>query len=248
MKSKLMVLLGGALSLGLVNAASAADMAVKARPVVAPVVVYSWTGCYVGIEGGGIWGSSRHSEKTAGVVTDITNNFDLSGGLVGGTAGCNYQISNFVLGVEGDASWTNKSGSAVDIPPFNTAFRSETKERAFYTLRGRAGVAFDRILFYGTAGAAAADVGITVTGPGVVASENKTVWGWTAGVGVEWAFASNWSAKLEYLHADFGNPTFFDVPPAGFSNRSGGIHLTDDLVRVGVNYKFNWATPVVAKY
>ncbi len=219
----------------------------KAPPIaVAPI--YSWTGCYVGIEGGGAWGRSRQTNLAGGIAADITNTFDLSGGLIGGTVGCNYQVSNFVFGVEGDGSWTNKRGSAPDIAPFNTAFRSSTSERSLYTVRGRAGVAFDRILLYVTGGAAAADVGISAVGPGFFGSENQTVWGWTVGGGVEWAFAQNWSAKAEYLHIDFGNPGFFNPPPVGFANRLGGIHLTDDIVRVGINYKFNWAPPVVAKY
>jgi outer membrane immunogenic protein len=231
--------------------AMAADMAVKARPpIVAPVVVYNWTGCYIGVEGGGAWGRSRHTNLVGAVATDITNTFDLSGGLAGGTAGCNYQVQQFVFGVEGDGSWTNKRGSASDLAAnFNPAFTSETRERAIYTIRGRAGVAFDRVFLYGTAGGAAVDAGIHAFGPGFDGSENRTIWGWTAGAGVEWAFIQTWSVKAEYLHADFGNPSFFTIPPNGFVNRSGGIHLTDDLFRVGLNYKFNWAaTPVVAKY
>src|SRR5690348_15853345 len=118
MKAKLIGILTGVLALGAAGAASAADMAVKARPLPPPVPVYNWTGCYIGIEGGGAWGRSRHTNQVGGVNTDITNDFDLSGALVGGTLGCNYQINQFVIGIEGDGSWTDKRGSARDIPPF----------------------------------------------------------------------------------------------------------------------------------
>ena len=229
--------------------ASAADLAPRytKAPPVAIVSAYNWTGCYVGAEGGGTWGRSRQTnlDPATGAPRDITNPFDMSGGLVGGTVGCNYQVSNFVFGAEGDGSWTNASGSSHNILPFNTASTASTYERAFYTMRGRAGIAFDRVLIYGTGGAAAADVGISASAPLLFGSQNQTVWGWTAGVGIEWAFVQNWSVKAEYLYADFGNPAFFNPAPApAFANRAGGVHLTDDIVRVGVNYKFDWA----AKY
>ena len=93
-------------------------MVVKAPPP-PPVPVYSWTGCYIGIEGGGDWGSSHHTAPAFGGV-DIAAPFSLSGGLVGGTLGCNYQTKQWVFGVEGDGSWTNKSGSGPDpVAPFN---------------------------------------------------------------------------------------------------------------------------------
>jgi outer membrane immunogenic protein len=237
------------LGVGGLGAASAADMPVKYKaPPPVPVPVYSWAGCYVGIEGGGAWGRSRHTNFNGVSNVDITNTFDLSGGLVGGEAGCNFQVTNIVVGFEGDGSWTNKHGSSPDLAPFNPAFTSSTSERAIYTFRVRLGYAFDRVLIFASAGGAAADVGISAFGPGFFGAENRTVNGWSAGGGVEWAFLQNWSAKVEYLHLDFGNPAFFVVPPAGLVNRTGGIHLTDDVVRVGVNYKFDWATPVVAKY
>lgn len=206
----------------------------KAPPVVAPVA-YSWTGCYIGIEGGANWGRSRHTA----LAGDLTNEFDLSGGLIGGEVGCNYQVSNWVFGVEVDGSWTNKKGSAGDIPPFNTAFTSETHEKSLWTGRGRLGYAWDRALFYVTGGAAGANAGITVTGPGVTATEDRTLWGWTVGGGVEWALWQNLTAKVEYLYVDFGNPTFFNPPPsATFADRGGGIHLVDHVVRAGLNWRF----------
>jgi outer membrane immunogenic protein len=237
------------LGVGGLGAASAADMPVKYKaPPPVPVPVYSWAGCYVGIEGGGAWGRSRHTNFNGVSDVDITNTFDLSGGLVGGEGGCNFQVSSIVFGFEGDGSWTNKRGSSPDLAPFNTAFSSTTSERAIYTFRARLGYAFDRILIFASAGGAAADVGISAAAPGFFGADSRTVSGWSAGGGVEWAFTPNWSAKVEYLHLGFSNPAFFTPPPSCCVNRTGGIHLSDDIVRVGVNYKFNWATPVVAKY
>src|ERR1700730_5519599 len=100
------------------SAVSAADLprapAYKA-PVAAPVA-YSWTGCYVGVEGGANFGRSRHtSNGLIGPAGDITPEFNLSGGLVGGEFGCNYQVSSFVFGIEGDGSWTDTEGRGNNI-------------------------------------------------------------------------------------------------------------------------------------
>ena len=92
----------------------------------------------------------------------------------------------------------------------------------------------------------------TATDIATIVSETHTRAGWTVGGGVEWAFDPNWSAKLEYLFVDFGREGYYDPPPSFlFANRAGGVFLTDNIVRAGVNWRFNWGkapTPVVAKY
>jgi outer membrane immunogenic protein len=140
-------------SVGLPTVASPADLGTKAPAYKTPVILpFSWTGCYVGMEGGGILGRSKDTDadpanKNFGLP--INNGFNLSGGLVGGTAGCNYQVNNWVFGLENDISWTDARGSAFDITPFNTAATSQTKENWLDTLRGRIGFAWNRALFYG---------------------------------------------------------------------------------------------------
>ena len=228
----------------------AADLPVKA-PIVAPVVLYNWTGCYIGIEGGYKFGKSQHyfTDPFNGVTWDVTDRFNIDGGLAGGTLGCNYQwpSTRWVLGFEGDWSWTGVKGSANDLAPFfNPAFVSTTKEKWIATLRARFGAAVGptgNVLLYVTGGLAGTDAEIDVTSPtGVTASESKTVWGWTAGAGIEWAFLPHWTAKLEYLYLDFGSPEFFCPGPVvggiTFSNRCSGVDITQSIVRVGLNYKF----------
>jgi len=80
--------------------------------------------------------------------------------------------------------------------------------------------------------------------------------GWAAGVGGEWAaWTGPWGAltfKLEYLHADFGGKLYINPPiaVAGGSIATRDVRLTDDMVRVGMNLKFDWGweRPVVARY
>jgi outer membrane immunogenic protein len=230
------VLLASALSLSAVQVASTADIPVKAPRAPAAVVAASWTGCYIGVSGGGTWGRSRHdNESTPGT---ITGNFNVSGGIVGGTAGCNYQNSAWVVGVETDFSWTNKKGSATDLAPFNTAFVSETKEHWLGTVRGRVGHAWGDNFAYVTGGFAYGRVEIAVTGPTTFASEAKNRTGWTAGAGFEHMFTPHVTGKVEYLYVDLGNNPYFNPAPAGFSDRAGGVRLYDHIVRAGLNWKF----------
>jgi len=253
------IFVAAAAFLGLASTAFAADMPMAAPYTKAPVfapVVFSWTGCYIGVEGGGNWGQSQQTARTGPAVgAPITNNFNLSGGIVGGTVGCNYQVSNVVLGIENDYSWTNKQGTAQNIAPFTPGFASSTREKWIDTLRGRAGFAFDRVMIYGTAGAAFAGTDVSVSNPAFGAVTNaQTRTGWVAGVGGEWAaLVDSWGAvtfKLEYLHADFGNKQYFTAPAAlgGATVVARDVKLTDDMVRAGVNVKLNWGGPVVAKY
>jgi len=171
----------------------------------------------------------------------------LAGALAGGTVGCNYQVGSIVLGVENDLSWTNKGASSPDMPPFSRGAISSTSEKWIDTLRGRVGWAWDRFLVYGTAGAAFTGVDVGVCSPTAICiSDSRTRTGWSAGVGGEWAVwtvpAGSATLKIEYLHADSGTGLFVSPPVvvAGNTFNSRNVRLTDDIVRAGLNWKFNW--------
>jgi outer membrane immunogenic protein len=226
--------------------AGAADLLLKAPPHAPPI--YSWTGCYLGIENGGGWGESRvhaaSSARPALAGLPITNPFDVGGALIGGTVGCNYQIANVVLGIEDDFSWTNGRGSAHDVPPFNVRATNSIKEDWMDTLRGRVGLTWGRLLVYGTGGAAVANVGLSVCTSLFCVSDSQTRIGWTAGLGGEWVVwadpARTFTLKVEYLHANFGTGLFIN-PPVIVGNStvvSRNVSLTEDFVRAGVNWKF----------
>jgi len=245
--------------------ASAADLPAaysKAPPVAR---AYNWSGCYIGAEAGGAWSRSGIEAVTvignappAAPGLPFTNDFSLSGALVGGTTGCNYQTGNWVFGTEGDVSWTDKSGAANNIAPFNQADSNLLREHWFDTVRGRIGYARDRLLIYGTAGAAFASTNLQFFDnriPGGSVSDSRTRSGWVVGGGVEYAlpgtFLDNLSVKAEYLHADFGSRNYFDPPLAVAAItvvNTRKTTLTDDIVRVGLNYRFGWGGPVMAKY
>ncbi len=189
-----------------------------------PVPVYNWGGIYFGVNGG--WGFGQSDWTVATTPPISTGNFNVSGGLVGATLGAQWQSDIWVGAVEGDfdGSWI-KGTTNVCVP-----VACETHNDWLSTIRLRGGIAADRVLFYVTGGGAFGDVRANVNG---TAWEHETKAGWTAGAGVEAAFADNWTARVEYLFVDLQNATF--NPPAipvtvKFSNTN--------LVRVGVDYKF----------
>jgi len=188
--------------------AQAADLSYGSRgpyTVNQPLNMYSWAGPYLGGNIGWAWGS-------------VDNNLTKPSGFVGGAqAGYNWQTGPWVFGVEGDIQAT---GASDTFAPWKFS------NPWFGTVRGRAGYAFNNILFYGTAGLAFGEL----RGETFGLSETHTNAGWTAGLGAEFGFAPNWSAKLEYLYVDLNDSNFVVT----------GVHngYRFGLLRAGVNYHF----------
>jgi outer membrane immunogenic protein len=212
--------------------AIAADMPTKA-PVYKAPPAFSWAGFYMGIQGGGLWGHSRQS----GTTGDITTNFGLSGGGGGIEYGTNWQFGNWVLGMESDDSYVSLKASAPEI--LNPGFTATTQQNYLGMSRVRVGYAQDRWLVYATGGLADGYVQTSSTGPAGSVSETKLRFGWNAGGGVEWAFAPQWSAKVEYIHVDLGSHSALTWVSPPFLNRANGVSLNEDLVRVGLNYHYD---------
>ena len=167
----------------------------------------SWAGPYLGGTLGYAWGS-------------VANNPTKPSGVAGGVqAGYNWQQQNsqWVFGVEGDIQAT---GAEETFAPWKFS------NPWFGTLRGRAGYAFNNVLFYGTGGLAFGELRATTFG----VSESHTNAGWTLGAGAEMGFAPNWSAKVEYLYVDLANSNFV------ITGASNGYRF--GLIRAGVNYRF----------
>jgi opacity protein-like surface antigen len=205
-----------------------------------------WSGFYAGVVGGGDWGRSKHIQngnKVNGInASDMTSTFDVNGALLGASAGYNAQFAGmWLFGVEGDMSWSNASGTASLIPPFNTARHAGTQESWLATARVRLGIVpVDRWLAYVTGGVALADVKAQIINPDITFTESHIRGGWTVGAGAEVALDRNWSAKLEYLHVGQTDTPYFTPPPAADTvNRAGGVPLNQDIVRGGVSYRFN---------
>jgi outer membrane immunogenic protein len=214
----------------------AADLPTPSLPPPLPAAVYSWTGVYLGINGGFGTGNSNWSDGLVGT----TGSFPISGYLIGGTAGFNYQIGEYVFGIEGDGDWTNLNGNsgstcgaitAVLTPPVGC----QTQSQWLATVRGRVGYAFDRILLYGTAGAAFGNIQTGLNPPSTFDSSIEA--GWTVGAGLEYAFAQSWTAKVEYLFVDLPNAACTTVGNCG--GAAGSIvSFNESIIRAGLNFKF----------
>ena len=238
------------------GSARAADLPVKAPPIVPPAV-YSWTGCYVGANGGGLWVRKDWRVTT---TQAINGSHDADGGLGGLQAGCNYQTGHFVFGIQGDYGWTDATGSSLDqnITLFQVYDRSHISGVGSVT--GRVGYAMDRFLGYVRGGAAwerdSYDTyfGPLTTQPGaLISTGTDTRSGWTVGIGGEYAFwvlgNQSLTGFVEYDYYDFGTKTI------GLTTiRTGGLTTYDigerkNVVKAGLNWKFGWGnTAVVAKY
>jgi outer membrane immunogenic protein len=248
--------------------AAAADLPVKPVYTKAPpapvVAVYDWTGLYVGGHLG--WGWVDETPTLVGIggagVLTVPLGFQVNGNrngfLGGGQFGANWEFNSFVFGVEGDVSGTDSRVSVTN--PGTLVIGSSNTENSndhwYATATGRVGYAWNTWLLYAKGGAAWMNVNYngSVTSP----RGNITLYpgltdtrdGWTAGVGVEQAFAPNWSWKLEYDHMDFGSKQYVFVDTTGISLNTFSIKTTVDVVKAGVNYKFyDWnGAAVAAKY
>jgi outer membrane immunogenic protein len=252
-------------SSAMLSGAMAADMAphayTKAPAMVSPAT--NWSGFYAGVNGGYASGNSN--------LTPITNEGALvfggspdvdtfaspqpRGFVGGGQLGYNWQTGMWLIGGEVDFDWLNaKANETVG------RFASGTPGPATFsnqfdwllTARLRAGVTVTpNWLVYATGGFAATRAKNTINhndiGDGEILnwSESKVLPGWTVGAGTEYALASNWSLKAEYLYAKFGDTSPSGIVtdlPTGPSVSVGSIAKFDhslNIVRAGVNYHFN---------
>jgi outer membrane immunogenic protein len=193
----------------------------------------------------------------------------------GGQIGVNYEfVSRWVLGAEADVDWSNINGSVSSCSTKTAAgvidcSTSAGKIDDFGTARGRLGYAVDsNLLLYGTGGFAWANETVTVTetcnGPKCpktsnvfafnTASSSTTPDGWAAGGGLEWRFLPSWTLRVEYLHLQFShvsstfnlNGTVNGVPVVSTSTSSANTGV--QVIRVGLNYLFNWGPEPLVRY
>jgi outer membrane immunogenic protein len=247
--------------------ASAADMAVKSRPMAAPIQVWSWTGIYGGLHVGAGWGETE-SSLTGGVFTPpggpaIPFTFALplsqtaSSGFLGGVqAGANYQAGWAVFGIQGDFSGADIKGTS----PCLLLLACKTSTNWLASVTGRVGaVVADRGLIYAKGGAAWENNRYSVSLPlapglGDITNREITRFGWTVGLGTEWMITNNWTAFIEYNYYEFDRKNYgFPILPAVLApatlTLNADVRNTLSVAKVGVNYKFDWgSSPVVARY
>ena len=223
--------------------AMAADLARPVyQPPPPPIYVFSWTGCYVGGNVGGLWVNKE--------LTGFGQSFsaDANSWAAGLQGGCNYQFAGgWVVGIQGDYDWTDAHAARTGIFFVNSAQSYSVKSVSSVT--GRVGYAWDRFLGYVKGGAAWERDNFTFTFPGVIASFDNTRSGWTIGVGGEYAFTNWLTGFVEYDYYDFGSRSDNVVCGPVRCFVGGPISLpfdvkeTKNVVKVGLNILFNAGGP-----
>ena len=233
------LLLGAAALIALAAPAAAADLPArtysKAPVYTAPQMVYNWTGFYIGGHVGGAFAGDNSLQASSARFL---------GGVQGGA---DYQFApNWVIGAEAQYSWLGGNNNGV-LFPAGTLVTSNTNQLGSVT--GRFGYTWGPALLYAKGGYAWRDnnnLGVSVGGaPVAFATTGNHKDGYTVGAGLEYMFAPNWSAKAEYQYYNFGSTTFTAGTP-----EIVGARFRDDehTVKVGINYRFGWGGPVIAKY
>jgi outer membrane immunogenic protein len=215
-------------------------------PTMIPAV-YDWSGGYIGLNGG--WGSEHRcfdSITAAGTFIAADGCHNTSGGVAGGQLGYRFQSNSWVFGLDLQGDWAELSGSNVSV--INSANVNRSRMDAFGLITGQVGYAFNTALLYLKGGAAVVADRNDVLSNGIVVATSKdaTRWGGAVGAGVEFSFAPNWSAALEYDHLFVSNNNTAFTTTAGAFLSNDRISGGADLVTVRVNYR--WGGPVVAKY
>jgi outer membrane immunogenic protein len=242
--------------------AAAADLPIEpiyqARPA---ILVFRWTGVYIGAHlGGGIGYTAETPVAFALAGTSIAplpTSYNPRGWLIGGQIGANYQIDSLVVGVEAQASWADFRGSsscsATTGGLIGPGGNCTGKIDALGTIAMRLGWAFDHLLVYGKGGAAWTNdnyqvlIGTLVPAfPTLLFSSNATRWGWMAGLGVEYAFTDNWTAKIEYNYMDLGNYALTFTASNGNTLLGNNTRERVNVVKIGVNYRIG-VSPILIR-
>ena len=228
------------------TAALAADLGARTytKAPAMMAAVSNWSGFYIGADAGYAFNGSSSGVLTNGVgVGPLPYDANLKGGLGGGFVGYNYQMQQFVIGVEAD--WQAASLRGTSAPAFATGsggsvvgpFIEKSNVKDYGSLRGRLGVAFDRLFVFGTAGWAWGSYSTSYSSNAVplTTNDHRTMDGWSVGAGLEYAFTNNVLGRIEYRHTDLGKAAFLN-PSINVGEL--GNHVKLDDIRLGLAYKF----------
>jgi len=194
----------------------AADAVIE--PPIVEVQFFTWTGGYIGLQGGYLWTDGELSDGT-----DLSSD-SFDGGLFGAYAGYMWQSGNFVFGGEADINGTWNDENIV-TPSFDVDVGTDF----LASIRGTVGYAWDRTLLFGTGGVAFTKVSVDGTVAGIAFDDDETMTGWTIGGGMQYAFTDNWIGRAEYRYYGFGSDSI------GFLDN---VDMRQQTVTVGLGYKF----------
>jgi outer membrane immunogenic protein len=252
MNKFLLRIAAGFVALGIAAPAVAADLPARTYTKAPPYVAaaYDWSGFYIGANAGYGWSRDCRFNVTAAINIGC---YDATGGVVGGQLGYRWQTGAWVFGLEAQGDWADLKGSTQNLNPAapQALGRIGSRMDAFGLFTGQVGYTFDNTLLYVKGGAAVTDRRFdfinSVNGLVTASTGFASHWGGTVGTGVEYGFAPNWSAAVEYDHIFEGKKGVTFTTPAGVvvpSVRTSGGDT--DLIAARINYKFG--SPIAARY
>jgi outer membrane immunogenic protein len=253
---RLALISAAAISLAVAHTALAADLGAAPIETAPAAVAPTWSGFYLGVNGGGGWSHLGVSTTAAGPLVGVFGNpgslgTTLSGTVFGGQLGYNWQAGNWVLGFEGDFDTAGMSGAQQSVFPGlaggQDSIQVHEKINWLATVRGRLGYVWGPMLLYVTGGGAWSSFGSTVllnegfNGVSTGGSFNDQRTGWTAGAGYEWMLAPNWVGRAEYLYYRLSDNNHSYIVPSGLGAVTLNTNsLNVNVIRLGLSYKFNW--------
>jgi outer membrane immunogenic protein len=247
MKKHLLAGLAASALLG--GSVNAADLARPAPVYIPPppvVALFTWTGCYVGGNVGGVWVNRDWTDQnllSPAFGTSYGSN-TASGALGGLQAGCNYQVGGWVFGLQGDYDWTNANQTVTPALLAPLTISTYSKLTSLASVTGRVGYSWDRFLGYVKGGGAWEKSDLSVLLGGVTgATVSETRGGWTVGVGGEYAFLNWLTGFVEYDYYSFGNNNeafVCGVTNCGtvFVNPAFNVKTNINVIKAGLNFKF----------
>jgi outer membrane immunogenic protein len=234
--------------------ANAADLyrATPSRPSSPVPAYFTWTGCYAGGNAGGIWANPDWIYKSTPMPAVSLGIASVTGGLAGIQAGCNYQVVNWVVGIQGDYDWTSASGSRTSM--LFPRVTNQSNIRSLASVTARVGYSWDRFLLYVKGGAAWERDDYSMAPNALIsgfalATAGESRSGWTAGVGGEYVLLDWLTVFLEYDFYGFGTRTntFANCTVSACGAVSPAIDITNStyIFKAGLNLKFGPSAPPV---
>jgi outer membrane immunogenic protein len=208
-----------------------------------PAPVFTWTGFYIGGNLGAAWTQGNVSDSLGNSWSNAQQAVFTGGGQVG----ANYQFNWAVVGIEADFDWlANNHNSSNAVTTAIGPLQFSANDRWMTTLAARFGVAANNWLFYAKGGGGWVGVNNPTitnvnTGGSISVSNSNSNSGWLAGAGVEWAFAPNWTARLEYDFLGLSSQSFTvsTSTPVAFVDTVTVNNRDVQTLTVGINYLFH---------
>ena len=210
---------------------------------------YNWSGFYIGAHGGLSWGNSGSNTKNTVTGESVgTGGSSVNNGFGGLHIGNDFMLTkNILFGLEFGGSYINASNDETTSNASGTSIHTTTgKTNWSESLTARVGYVHENWLFYGKGGVVfdqgdvtrtqkVGTTGLATAGTSENVSNNRT--GWTIGGGIEYGFAPNWSAFVEYRYGASNYTITFPI-----AQRSSDVDAYSNTIIFGLNYKFNWGS------